>query len=115
MSVPARCIAIGVLVFLYWAAAFAVTALTYIHRDAPDAWWSPAWLTAPGHALGRPCVDLLRSLGAYRLCQPQALECWVTMLAGAASMGTGAWLLSTLLAGAWQRRKHASSASRKNG
>jgi hypothetical protein len=115
VSVSARCIVIGVLVFLYWVAAFAATALTYVYRDLPDAWWSPAWLTTPGHALGRPCVDLLRSLGAYGLCQHQAPECWVTMLAGAASMGTGAWLLSARLAGWWQRRKNAPLPPQTNG
>jgi hypothetical protein len=42
MSVHARCIAIGVMMFLYWAAAFAAAVVGHWSGPATGAWWLPS-------------------------------------------------------------------------
>ncbi len=104
MSVPARCIAIGVMVFLYWASAFAAAVISHWGGPAPGAWWAPSWLTIPGHQVGRPLLDLLRStVGHNNLYSPGTPLCWILLLAAAVALGTGAWLLSALLAARWRQ------------
>jgi hypothetical protein len=99
MSVHARCIAIGVMMFLYWAAAFAAAVVGHWSGPASGAWWLPSWLTIPGHQVGRPLLNLLRStVGHNHLYSPGTPLCWMLLLAAAAALGTGAWLLSALLA-----------------
>lgn len=103
MSVSARCIAVGVLVFLYWAAAFSAAVASHLNRSA-SAWWQPTWLTTPGHAVGRPLLDLLRStIGHNNLYAPGTPLCWILILAAAASLGVGAWLLGALLSARGRR------------
>ena len=104
MSVPARCIAVGVLVFVYWTAAFSSAVadklLSFKHGNVAQSWWNPPWLTGPGYRVGRPILETLEEIPGWNR---GAAIGWpfygVVLLAGAASMGTGAWLLSALLAG----------------
>jgi hypothetical protein len=104
MSVSARCIAIGVVVFLSWVAAFTATVASHWSSLAYDAWWNPAWLTIPGNRVGRPLLDLLRStLGHNNLYAPGTALCWILLIAAAVSLGTGAWLLCMLLSARWRR------------
>lgn len=106
MSVSARCIAVGVLVFLYWAAAFSATVASHLNRPAATG-WTPSWLTTPGHAVGRPLLDLLRStIGHNNLYAPGAPLCWILIFAAAASLGVGAWLLGALLAARGRRSRN---------
>ena len=109
MSVPARCIAVGVLMFLYWTAAFSSAAadkiLTFEHGLPPQAWWHVAWLVEPGYRVGRPVLAMLEDFPGW---SAGASIGWpfygAVLLVAAASMGTGAWLFATLVAGWWQRR-----------
>jgi len=104
MSVSARCIAFGVLVFLYWAAAFAAALASHLNRSASTGWIPPSWLRTPGHAVGRPLLDLLRStVGHNNLYAPGAPLCWILIFGAAASLGVGAWLLGALLAARGRR------------
>ncbi len=102
MSVPARCIAIGVLVFLYWVAAFLVAVMDVF---SADGWWNAGWLREPGYRLGVPIVGFLevclRGHYAGFLGWPHYIALFITSV----GMGTGAWLLSALVSGWWLRRK----------
>lgn len=110
MSVPARCIAIGVMVFLYWAAAFAAAVadkvLIFEHGRAPQEWWNPPWLVSSGYGVGRPILKMLEDFPGW---SSGAAIGWpfygVVLLVAAASMGTGAWLLAALISGWWLRRR----------
>ncbi len=104
MSVSARCIAVGVLVFLYWAAAFAAALASHLNRSASTGWTPPAWLRTPGHAVGRQLLDLLRStVGHNNFYAPGTPLCWILLFAAAASLGVGAWLLGALLSARGRR------------
>jgi hypothetical protein len=110
MSVSARCIAIGAMVFLYWAAAFATAVadkvLMFEHGRAPREWWNPPWLVSSGYGVGRPILEMLEDFPGW---SSGAAIGWpfygAVLLVAAASMGTGAWLLSALVTGWWLRRK----------
>lgn len=111
VSTPARCIAIDVLMFLYWTAAFSSAVvdkiLLFEHGHSPQAWWYVSWLVEPGYRVGAPVLELLEDFPGWNL---GAAIGWpfyeAVALIAAASMGMGAWLLATLIAGWWQRRKN---------
>ena len=110
MSVPARCIAIGVMVFLYWAAAFTAAladkVLIFEQGRAPQEWWHVELLVNSGYAVGRPILELLEDFPGWSSGSAIGWPFYgAVLLVAAASMGTGAWLLSALVAGWWLRRK----------
>jgi hypothetical protein len=109
VSTPTRCLAIGVLVFLYWTAAFASAVadkiLIFKHGLPPQAWWHVPWLVEPGYQVGRPVLGMLEDFPGWRLGASMGWPFYgAVLLVAAASMGTGAWLFATLVAGWWQRR-----------
>lgn len=107
MSVPARCIAIGVMVFLYWVAAFAVALMDVARliELLPSRWWNMAWLREPGYCLGNPILGFLQVFPGGHYADPFGWRFYLVLFLSAAGMGTGAWLLSALVSGWWLRRK----------
>lgn len=98
MSVTTRCITVGMLVFLYWTAAFSAALLSHWTSASREAWWTPSWLRTPGHEVGDLLLDLLRStFGHNNLYAPGSSLCWALITAAAAWLGTGAWFLCALL------------------
>lgn len=107
MSVPARCIAVGVLVFLYWTAAFVVALmdLAGLGEPLPGTWWNNAWLREPGYRLGGPILGFVEVFPGGRYADPFGWRFYLVLFITAIGMGTGAWLLSALVSGWWLRRK----------
>jgi hypothetical protein len=108
MSVSARCIAIGVMVFLYWVAAFVVAVMNVLAglRQFPaDGWWNVTLLREPGFRLGSPVFELLERVPGWDYAYILGWPLYIALFITAAALGTGAWLLSALVTGWWLRRK----------
>lgn len=108
MSVSARCIAIGVLVFFYWAAAFVVAVMNVFAaalQTEVSGWWNLVWLRAPGQRMGWLVFELLEMLPGWEYADILGWPLYTALFITAASLGTGAWLLSVFVSGWWLRRK----------
>jgi hypothetical protein len=107
MSVPARCIAIGVLVFLYWVAAFTVAVMYARQYDGSpvDPWWAAGWLRKPGLGLGEAVYFLMEEIPGWDHAFIFGWPLYIALFITALGMGTGAWLLAALITGWWLRRK----------
>lgn len=106
MSVSTRCIAIGVLVFLYWVAAFAVALMNVfagLQQFPADGLWNVTWLREPGFRLGTPIFELLEMVPGRDYADILGWPLYIALFITAAAMGTGAWLLSALLTARWKR------------
>jgi hypothetical protein len=108
MSVPARCFAIGVMVFLYWVAAFAVALMNVLagmRQFSADGWWNVALLREPGLHLGNWVFELLERVPGWDYGYIFGWPLYLALFITALGMGTGAWLLAALVSGWWLRRK----------
>ncbi len=108
MSVPSRCITIGVLVFLYWVVAFLVAFMSHfaaVLQIDVSSWWNLGWLRVPGLSVGMWVYEFLEMLPGWDYAAILGWPLYIALFISAVAMGTGAWLLSALVTGWWLRRK----------
>lgn len=108
MSVSARCIAIGVMVFSYWVAAFVVALMNtfgaFWEIDS-GGWWNIVWLREPGNLLGSEVFKLLEMVPGWNYANLVGWPLYIALFVTAASMGAGAWLIAAQSSTWWRRRK----------
>ncbi|WP_193212227.1 hypothetical protein [Luteolibacter marinus] len=99
MSVHARCFAFGLMVFLYWLAAFGA-ALFNLYTGESNL----AFLSEPGILVGYRVFNVLQNLPGLNYATVPGWLLYCCLLVVAAGFGSGAWFVAVLYVGWCHKR-----------